>query len=124
MLVAPCLNELVTTKKAIEKLNETKPTLFRKFMNIIQLTRQLQFGYQFMGTLLMDEDPSGYYPSFKDDYVLSVYKREIENLKKDTRFQDLQQLLASYKKISYSNICKLALGINPKVLVGPTLIRN
>lgn len=123
MVVAPCLNELLNIQQEIEKLNQTKPTLFQKFINVIQLTRQLQYGYQFMGALLMDEDPSNFYPVSQDDYVLSVYEHEIEKLKTDSRFQELKQLLTKYRELSYVNISKLALGTNPKLLVGPTLIR-
>jgi hypothetical protein len=75
-----------------------------------------------MGSLIMDEDPSKFQPNAQDDYVLSVYQREIEKLKTDNRFFDLKHLLKTYKPVSYVNISKLALGENPRALVGPTVI--
>jgi hypothetical protein len=123
MLTTSSYNQLKNAQIAIEKLNVTKPSIYRKFINIIKLTRQLQFGYQYMGSLIMDEDQVKFNPMFQDDYVLSVYFREIENLKTDKKFLDLKQLLKTYKQLSYANISKLALGENPTALVGPTLVR-
>ncbi|MFF2447163.1 hypothetical protein ACFVSW_08660 [Neobacillus sp. NPDC058068] len=123
MLTTSSYNQLKSAQIAIGKLNSTKPSIYRKFINIIKLTRQLQFGYQYMGSLIMDEDPGKFNPRSQDDYVLSVYYREIENLKTDIKFLELKQLLKTYKQISYANISKLALGENPEALVGPTLVR-
>ena len=39
-----------------------------------------------MGSLIMDEDTGKFNPKFQDDYVLSVYYREIEMLKTDKKF--------------------------------------
>jgi hypothetical protein len=83
----------------------------------------MQFGYQYMGTLIMDEDPSNSMPKSQDDYVLTVYQKEIEALKADRHFYDLKELLNQYKLVSYKNISRLVLGENPKVLVGPIVIR-
>ena len=123
MLTTSSYNELKNAQIAIEELNAKKPSIFRKFINIIKLTRQLQFGYQYMGSLIMDEDPGKFNPMSQDDYILSVYYREIENLKTDKKFLDLKELLKTYKQLSYANISKLALGENPAELVGPTLVR-
>ncbi|MGC4378378.1 hypothetical protein WD019_15855 [Fictibacillus sp. Mic-4] len=122
MLIASSYDELKNAQLAIEKLNATKPSIHKKFLNVIRLTRQLQFGYQFMGSLLMDEEPGKFQPRCQDDYVLSIYRQEIEKLKTDERFSELKQLLDSYKQISYANISKLALGEEPAALVGPTVI--
>ncbi|MCM3724721.1 hypothetical protein M3226_03295 [Neobacillus cucumis] len=123
MLTTSSYNQLKNAQMAIEKLNAAKPSIYRKFINIIKLTRQLQFGYQYMGSLIMDEDPGKFNSTSQDDYVLSVYYREIENLKTDKKFLDLKQLLKTYKQLSYANISKLALGEKPEALVGPTLVR-
>lgn len=123
MIVTSSFNELKDTQMAIENLNATKPSIYRKFLNIIKLTRQFQYGYQYMGSLIMDEDSSKFHPMSQDDYVLSVYHREIEKLKTDNKFFDLKQFLKTYKQVSYANISKLALGESPKALVGPTVIR-
>ncbi|MEH7374484.1 MULTISPECIES: hypothetical protein [Bacillaceae] len=122
MLVSANYNELKDAKIAIVNLSATKPSIYDKLLNIIELTRQLNYGYEYMGSLLMDEDSSQFKPIAKDDYVLSVYHREIEKLKKDPKFFELKQLLKEYRQVSYANISKLVLGKNPRELVGPTVI--
>ncbi|MDR9796844.1 hypothetical protein Q4O60_10270 [Aeribacillus pallidus] len=122
MIIDSSYNELKNAQTAIENLKATTPTIYRKFLNIVHLTRQLQYGYQYMGSLLMDEDPDRFQPKFQDDYVLSIYHQEIEKLKKDKRFPELKQLLQSYKHISYTNISKLALGEKPAALIGPAVV--
>ncbi|GGB46459.1 hypothetical protein F3157_10785 [Virgibacillus dakarensis] len=123
MLVTPSISDLLSAQQAIESFKRTKPMLYRRFMNVIHLTRQLQYGYQYMGCLIMNEDPSRFRPMSQDDYVLAVYQQEIEKLKEDRNAQDLKQLLDSYRQIGYPAICKLILGTNPKILVGPVVIR-
>src|SRR5581483_8095547 len=117
MVVSSSFDELKNAQIAIANLNATKPSIYKEFLNIIHLTRQLQFGYQYMGSLLMDEDPDEFRPKLQDDYVLSIYHREIEKLKADERFPEIKELLNSYKQISYAKICKLILGENPRALV-------
>jgi hypothetical protein len=123
MIIASSYDELKSVQNAIENLNATRPLIYQKFINIVKLTRQFQYGYQYMGTLLMDEDSSKFHPLSQDDYVLSVYHMEVEKLKTDHKFKDLKQVLKMYKQVSYAKISKLALGENPKALVGPTIIR-
>jgi len=122
MLVSANYEDLLDAKMAIENLSETKPSIYHMFLNIIELTRQLNFGYQYMGALLMEEDPSEFKPVGQDDYVFSVYQEEIEKLKRDEKFSELKQLLKEYQQVSYANISKLALGKPPRELAGPTVI--
>ncbi|MGY0693903.1 hypothetical protein ACW2QC_14130 [Virgibacillus sp. FSP13] len=123
MLATSSINELLCAQREIENFKMAKPALFQKFMNAIHLTRQLQYGFQYLGCLILDENPSEFRPDAQDDYVLSVYQQEIEKLKEDSKAHDLKQLLSTYQQIGYGKICKLALGINPKVLVGPAVVR-
>lgn len=123
MLVTSSIDELLQEQDAIEELKRTKPTCYQRFLNIIRLTRQLQFGFQYMGCLLMDEDTEAFRPTSPDDYVLSVYQQEINRLKADGIAEELHTLLDSSKPLSYSVICKLMLGENPKTLVGPAVVR-
>lgn len=123
MVIASSYNELKNALTAIENLNTKKPSIYQKFIRIIKLTRQFQYGYQYMGSLLMDEDTSEFHPKSQDEYVLSVYHGEIEKMKSDDKFSDLKLLLKAYKQVSYANISKLALGESPGALVGPTVVR-
>ncbi|MBS4212927.1 MULTISPECIES: hypothetical protein [Neobacillus] len=120
MVIVSSYNELKNVQTAIEKLNAS---IYQKFINIIKLTRQFHYGYQYMGSLIMDEDPNQFQPMSQDDYVLSVYKKEIDKLKTDNKFLDLKQLLKSHQQLGYVNISKLALGENPQALVGPMVLR-
>lgn len=123
MLATSTFSDLVNAKSAIDELKSTKPALYKKFVNVIYLTRQLQFKFQYMGSLIMDEMPDNCRPMLQVDYVLEVYQQEVEELKKDDNVIDLKQMLASYKQIGYANISKLVLGKNPSVLVGPRVTR-
>ncbi|ASK61846.1 hypothetical protein CFK37_06575 [Virgibacillus phasianinus] len=123
MLISSNFNDLQGAKSAIDNLKAKSPTLFQKFRNTILLTRQLQYGYQYMGCLVMDENPTNFSPMSQNDYVLFVYQQEIEKLKTDSKVQELKNLLATYKQVSYANICKLAIGTNPRALVGPAVVR-
>lgn len=53
MLTTSSYDQLKNAQMAIGKLKDAKPSIYRKFINIIKLTRQLQFGYQYMGALIM-----------------------------------------------------------------------
>ncbi|WP_026695879.1 hypothetical protein [Peribacillus kribbensis] len=123
MLSAASYSQLRDVQIAIEDFNNKKPSAFQQLLNIIHLTRQLQFKYQYMGSLLMDEDPGSSKPNLQNEYVLSVYKREIDQLKTDSIFADLKNLLQMYKEVSYANISRLAIGESPHALVGPILMR-
>lgn len=122
MLVTANYDDLKYAKIAIENLCATKPSIYQKFLNIIELTRRFNYGYEYMGSLLMDEDSSHFKPIAQDDYVLSVYHQEIDKLKNDPKFLEIKQLLKEYHPVSYANISKLALGENPIELAGPTVI--
>ena len=122
MLVSANYDDLKDAKNAMDNLSATKPSIYQQFLNIIELTRQLNFGYEYMGALIMDEDSSQFKPTAQDNYVLSIYHQEIEKIKKDEKFNEIKQLLKEYQQVSYANISKLALGRNPKELTGPTVV--
>ncbi|SDI09021.1 hypothetical protein SAMN05192534_12110 [Alteribacillus persepolensis] len=124
MITSPSYQELLEVKKAIDELNNTNPAIHQKFLNVIQLTRQMQYGYQFLGCFMMDEEAGDFHPVAQDEYVLSVFHEQVENVKTDRDFHHLQRMLNENKQVSYANICKIALGTNPTSLVGPTLIRK
>ncbi|WP_330949068.1 hypothetical protein [Virgibacillus sp. MG-45] len=123
MLTTTSFSELLRAQKAIENMRQAKPALYQKFVNVIQLTRQLQYKLQFLGCLIMDENPGKCTPAHQSEFVLALYQKEVEKLKMDETADDLLELLASYQKLGYATICRLALGTNPKVLVGPAVVR-
>lgn len=123
MLIASSFSDLLEAQHNIEAFKENEPTLYKKFLNLIQLTHQLQFPYQYMGRMVMDEDCKGVVPSHPNEYVLEVYKREVEKLKKENTAEELRKFMSSCKKIGYTNLAELLSGKNPKVLVGPRVVR-
>lgn len=123
MLTTTSFSELMHAKNDINELKDTKPSLFKQFIHIIHLTRQMQFKIQYMGNLIMDEDASKFRPTLKDEYVLTVYQKEIAQLKSNDQATDLKQLLSDYRAMGYATLSDLALGVNPEVLVGPAVVR-
>ncbi|QGH33895.1 hypothetical protein GI584_07620 [Gracilibacillus salitolerans] len=123
MLISASKQNLQDVQIAIEKLKEEHPDQFEQFKNIIKLTRQLQYSFQYLGCVVMDEDPSDFLPEVQDIYVLSIYKRELAKLKQGHGLDKVQQLLASYKEVSYDHICKLILGKEIEMLIGPMVVR-
>ncbi|MGP7818835.1 hypothetical protein [Niallia sp. 01092] len=123
MLVTSSFSELMNAKSEIDELKETMPIIYDNFLHVINLTRQLQFKFQYMGCLIMDEEPNEFLPNVQDDYVLALYQREIEKLKVESKFLDLKRLLADYEKIGYANLSALVMGKSPEVLVGPKVVR-
>ncbi|GAA0431784.1 MAG: hypothetical protein ACQEWU_18615 [Bacillota bacterium] len=122
MIITSSYQDLLHAKQAIAKFKEDKPAVYQRFVHVIQLTRQLQFNFQYMGCLIMDEDAKKFRPAVQDEYILNVYNTEIEKLKEDQRVNDLKQLLHAYKQIGYSNLSGLVLGKKPISLVGPKVV--
>ncbi|WP_200416140.1 hypothetical protein [Virgibacillus salexigens] len=122
MLITTSYHELEEAKQAIDEFKENKPGLYQRFKQIIDLTRQLQFNYQYMGCLIMNEEPSSFRPQVQNAFILSVYQKEVEQLKSEQDIQDLQALLGAYKHIGYGNVSSLLLGKQAYLLVGPAVI--
>ncbi|SFA95205.1 hypothetical protein SAMN04488072_104108 [Lentibacillus halodurans] len=123
MLISANAQELQRVKQAIERLKENEPVQYQQFKNVINLTRQLQYSFQYLGCLIMNDDPREFEPRLQDGYVLSIYKNEIENLKQKQPIDAVQELLAAYKRVSYDHICKLVLGENVDMLAGPMVVK-
>ncbi|AZU64142.1 hypothetical protein [Neobacillus mesonae] len=123
MLTLSNINELNTAKAELNVFQRNHPELFGKFIDMIYLTRALHFKYQYMGCLLMDEEPGENTPDFVYGSVLRLYKKEIQQLKNEAEIQSLKDILAQYKQNGYAKLSLLALGQNPETLVGPTLVQ-
>ncbi|WP_208586782.1 hypothetical protein [Gracilibacillus suaedae] len=123
MLISVNKQKLQDLQYAIRQLKTEHPAQFEQFRNIIMLTRQLQYSFQYLGCLLMDEETSDFLPEVKDSYVLSIYEREIDKIKQEHSMDKVQQLLANYKEASYDHICKLLLGKEIEMLIGPMVVR-
>lgn len=124
MLVNFCsIDELTAAKDSLEELGKNYPELFKKFLHMIHLTRALQFKYQYMGCLFMDEDPSEYAPISVPESVLNLYLSELQKLKDDVNSGELKEVFARFSNHEYGRICLLLLGSKLESLVGPDVIR-
>jgi hypothetical protein len=123
MITLCSYNELKASNEALVKLKQDFPKLFNQLVHVVHLTRALQFKYQFMGCLIMDENTDTYSPSFAYSSVLSLYKKELQKLLEDINSQVIKDFFANYKKIGYVNISQLVLGKSPESLVGSSHLR-
>ena len=123
MLTTSSFSELMGVKNNLDELKQECPAVYNQFVHTVHLTRQLQFKFQYMGSLIMDEAADRYLPKVQDNYVLDLYKSEINKLKSFEAIYELKNLLAAYKTIGYGAICDLVIGKSPEVLVGPAVAR-
>ncbi|WP_243355217.1 hypothetical protein [Bacillus litorisediminis] len=115
--------DLIATQDALKNVEKSYPALFEQLFHIVNLTRSLQLRYQFMGCLLMDEDPGKNKPSYLHHSVLELYKNEIQKLKDNPDFPVIQKMFKSFKKVGYAKMCLLLLGTEPETLTGLTVIK-
>ncbi|MCD5325695.1 MULTISPECIES: hypothetical protein [Pontibacillus] len=121
MIKAASLKQLREVSEDLNTLRKAEQELFQQFIHIIQLTRQLQLRYDYMGCLLLQEDPRQCAPDFIEESVLNLYQHEIDTLRKHPQMDKLENLLDHYKGIGYTKISLLALGESPESLVGPSI---
>lgn len=124
MIVTSSFQELKDAKGSINDLQKNYPVQYQQLINAIKLTRQLQYGLQYFGCFLLDEDCQDFTPPEPEEsYVLSIYQDEINKLKQDPSFSVVKQLLKKHQAISYENVCRLAIGSSPEFLVGPLVVK-
>lgn len=124
MVVNFCsIDELTAAKDSLEKLRKNYPQLFEKFLHMIHLTRALQFKYQYMGCLFMDEDPEEFAPVSVPESVLNLYHSELQKLKDDPNSGELKEIFSKFSNHDYGRICLLLLGSRLESLVGPAVVR-
>ncbi|MCQ6279614.1 hypothetical protein [Bacillus sp. EB600] len=124
MLTLSNIHELYTAKIAMENMRREYPALFEKLLDLINLTRALQFKYYYMGCLIMEKDPGEYKPNFVYGSVHRLYKKELQKLKEDQDFQVLKQIFSDLSSSAdYSKICLLVRGMAPESLIGLSSIR-
>ncbi|MEY9865316.1 hypothetical protein ABIE66_000695 [Peribacillus sp. B2I2] len=123
MITLSSVDELHETKAALEKIKYSYPELSNKLLHVVALTRTFQFKYQFMGTLIMDENPNEYTPEFVMPSVIRLYIEEVQKLKDDPNIQVLLQTFSQNKNIGYAKISMLVLGKSPESLLGASSIK-
>ncbi|YCI77750.1 hypothetical protein M1D47_03655 [Bacillus sp. R1-10] len=123
MITLSNVDELQASEAALEKIKYSYLELFNKLLHVVALTRALQFKYQFMGTLIMDENPNEYTPEFVMPSIIELYIEEVQKLKDDPNIQVLLQTFSQSKNIGYAKISMLVLGKSPESLLGASCIK-
>lgn len=123
MITISSSEQLVKAKKALDSSKLAHPLTFEKLIHIINLTRTLQFKYHYMGSLLMNEDSSQYYPSLVPASVLDLYQQEIQKFKDMPDSEEVLKLFAAYQSIGYAKLSLLVLGKSPESLLGALVIK-
>jgi hypothetical protein len=112
------INELEAANDALKDLKKDNESLYQKLLEVVYLTRALNFKFHYMGALIMDEDADQYTPNSVHESVLRLYKKELRSLKRNSDFPALKQIFSKFKHTGYTNISCLILGLNPIKLVG------
>ncbi|WP_110926475.1 hypothetical protein [Bacillus massiliglaciei] len=123
MIALSSMNELKETEERVVSLKDSYPELFKKLLHVVGLTRAFQFKYQYMGSLIMGDAANPHTPEFVMPSILSLYVREVEQLKCDPDITVLQQLFTECENIGYAKICMLVLGNTPESLLGTSYIK-
>ncbi|HZG71415.1 MAG TPA: hypothetical protein VEY51_07725 [Chondromyces sp.] len=123
MITLCSLDELKQAKETIDSFKEDYPSFFEKIIHVVNLTRALQFKYQYMGCLLMDEDPGKAAPDFIQESILRLYQRELQEIKNHLQFEKLKQIFMIYRDIEYTKIFQLIQSHSPESLTGSSTIR-
>lgn len=123
MITLTSQDELTAAKDALEQLKQDNPTIFDKLIHVISLTRALQFKYQYLGSLLMDEPANDGSPAFVKPSVIQLYKKEVSQLKEDPDAEKIKQIFTNFHSAGYAKLSLLALGMTPESLTGGSVIR-
>lgn len=115
--------ELTTTKEAIDQLKEDCPQLYAKLLHVVHLTRTLQFKYQYLGSLILEEDSNSSRPQFIYSSILRLYKSEVQKLKDDENHFKIKSIFKQNKHTGIAKICLLVIGHTPETLIGASSIQ-
>ncbi|TLS35192.1 hypothetical protein [Pseudalkalibacillus caeni] len=116
MIALTSLDSLYETKKASEQIQEKYPEAYEALLHVVNLTRQLQFRYHYLGCLLCDEDPGKHSPKNIKQSVIELYIREVNKLKNRDDASEILRLFIKYKPYGYDNLSQLILGKSPEFL--------
>ncbi|TCP29718.1 hypothetical protein EV207_1089 [Scopulibacillus darangshiensis] len=118
MIVLSSLDELNAANSEVGTLKLEYPDLFEKLLHAVNLTRQLQLKYDYLGCMLTDDIPGQYAPVNIPDSVADMYHLEIMKAKNHNEFYAAKQLFFKSKDIGFANISMLILGRSPEQVKG------
>ncbi|RSL33532.1 hypothetical protein D7Z54_09435 [Salibacterium salarium] len=118
MIALSSIDELHAAKNKIEQLNDSRPALFDTLLHVVSLTKQMQLRYEYLGCLVMGENPTKHVNRHIRMSLLKLYQQEVQSLQHHPETEEVIRLFSTYKDIGYQNICKLVLGESPESLKG------
>lgn len=123
MITLSSTNQIHAAKEAVEQCKAGHPEVFTILFHMINLTRALQFKYQYMGSLITGKDASGCAPAFTERSVLQLYLREMSELLDHPDSDAIRSLFKEYEEIGFARLSLLALGKQPEQLSGSLIIK-
>lgn len=118
MIALTSLEKLYNANRAGEQLKNQAPEAYASLLHLVNLTRQMQFRYQYLGCLFTGEDPEQYAPVHASESVSSLFLHEVNIVKQKNNSEVIKSLFLKYKDCGYDNICLLMLGNSPEYLKG------
>ncbi|TGA97944.1 hypothetical protein E4665_09735 [Sporolactobacillus shoreae] len=121
MKMISSLQDLRNTQTDVEKFKAGFPNTYYRLLHLVNFTRQLQFKYEYLCGLMLDDDSyaSHFAPHFVQRSIIDLYKSEIEKIHKHPEgLEALKQLIDTHKEIGYENFCLLIRGKTPEEIKG------
>lgn len=115
------IQDLRNAEADVAIFKKKHPDTFYRLLHLVNLTRQLQFKYEYLCSLMLGSthDAERFAPHFVQRSIIDLYKNEIEKIHKHPDgLQDLEQLIKVHREIGYENFCLLVRGKTPEEIKG------
>jgi hypothetical protein len=115
------IQDLRKAQAGVDKFKSGYPNTFYRLLHLVNFTRQLQFKYEYLCGLMLDNDTyaNRFAPHFVQRSIIDLYKDEIEKIHKHPEGLDaLKKLIDANKEIGYENFCLLVRGKTPEEIKG------
>ncbi|RYL95030.1 hypothetical protein EWI07_03105 [Sporolactobacillus sp. THM7-4] len=115
------IQDLEKAQKAIEDFKAGYPNTYYRLLHLVNLTRQLQFKYEYLCGLMLGKDTitHRFAPHFVQRSIIDLYISEIEKIHKHPLgLEALKTLMSNHQEIGYENFCLLVRGKSPEEVKG------
>ncbi len=105
----------------IEQFKRDYPKTAARLLHLVNLTRQLQFKYDYLCGLLLGHSAYAgrFVPQFVQRSIIDLYKSEIKKIYSDLPgLKALIHLMNRHEEIGYENFCLLVRGKTPEDIKG------
>lgn len=115
------IQELKEAQASVQHFKAEYPDTFSRLLHLVNLTRQLQFKYEYLCGLMLGKEAlaAHYAPHFVQKSIIDLYKSEIEKIHNYSAGLDvLEQIMRRHREIGYENFCLLIRGKSPEDIKG------